>query len=91
MQGRLKWLYPVFICSWLLGCSSTPSPATKVAQQPAPQPTTQAAPAQAVPVAEVPQKEFDFGEMAEESSYAHEFKIVNKGNAVLEITGVVPD
>ena len=91
MEGRLKWLSPIFISLWLLGCSSAPSPATKVAQQPTPQPSAQVEAGQSVPVAEVPQKEFDFGAMAEDSSYAHEFKIVNKGTAVLEIQGVVPD
>lgn len=91
MEGRMKWLSTVLISLWLLGCSHAPSPATKVAQQPTPQPSAQVSTAQAVPAAEVPEKEFDFGAMAEDSSYAHEFKIVNKGSGALEILGVVPD
>jgi len=91
MEGRLKWLFPVFIALWLLGCSHAPSPTTKAAQQPAPQPSTQVSATQGVPVAEVAEKEFDFGKMAEDGTYAHEFKIVNKGTGVLEIVGVVPD
>ena len=57
MEGRLKWLYPIFISLWLLGCSSAPSPATKVAQQPTPPPSAQVSASQAVPAAEVPEKE----------------------------------
>ena len=91
MEGRLKWLSTVFISLWLLGCSHAPSPATKVAQQPTPQASAQVGTAHALPAAEVPEREFDFGVMAEDSSYVHDFKIVNKGTGVLEIQGVVPD
>ena len=91
MEGKLKWLSTVFICLWLLGCSHAPSPATKVAQQPTPQASAQVSTAEGLPAAEVPEKEFDFGVMAEDNSYVHEFKIVNKGTGVLEIQGVVPD
>lgn len=91
MKVRLKWLYPIFISLWLLGCSHSPSPPAKVAQQPITQPSAEVSKADAVPVAEVSEREFDFGAMAEDSSYSHDFKIANKGTGVLEITGVVPD
>lgn len=88
MQGRSKWLSTALISLWLMSCSHAPSPATKVAQQPTQPPAPQAS-TQGVPAAEIPEKEFNFGVMAEDGNYAHEFKILNKGTGVLEIKEVM--
>jgi hypothetical protein len=91
MHQRLKWLSMIIVSSWLLGCSTAPSQTTKVTPQQTAQPTAQTSAAQGVPAAEVPEKEFDFGVMAEDGSFVHEFKIANKGSAPLEIQAVIPD
>jgi hypothetical protein len=88
MQGRSKWFFTVLISLLLMSCSHTPAPSTKVAQQPtiatAPQ-----APAQGVPAAEIPEKEYNFGTMAEDGNYVHEFRILNKGTGALDIKEVM--
>ena len=89
MHGRWKWLYLVFVALWLFGCSQGPGPSTKVAQETAPPASTQVAATQGTPAAEVPEKEFDFGAMAEDGMYVHEFKILNKGTGALEIKEVM--
>jgi hypothetical protein len=88
MQGRPKWLFTALISLWLLSCSHAPSPTTKVVQQPS-SPAAPQASTQGVPVAEVPEREFDFGAMAEDGNYVHEFRILNKGDGVLEIKEVM--
>jgi len=89
MHGRWKWLSMVFVSLWLLGCSQGPGPTTKVAQEPAPPTSTQASATQGLPSAEVPDRMFDFGAMEEDGMYVHDFKILNKGTAVLEIKEVM--
>jgi hypothetical protein len=79
----------VIVSLWLLGCSHGSGPTTKVAQQPALQTPTQASATQGLPAAEIPEKEFDFGAMAEDGTYAHEFRILNKGTGVLEVKEVM--
>jgi hypothetical protein len=75
---------------WLVGCSHAPSPSSKVTQQPAPQSQPQASATQGTPVAVVTETEFDFGLVSEGNDYVHDFKIANKGDAVLEIIKVLP-
>ena len=43
---------------------------------------------QAVPKAEVPNREFNFGVMDEDGIYVHDFKILNRGTGVLKINQV---
>lgn len=88
MQGKSKWLLAALVSFLMMGCSHAPSPATKVAKQPA-QPTASQASTQGVPKAEIPNKEFNFGVMAEDGNYVHDFKILNKGTGVLEIKEVM--
>ncbi len=91
MHKRWKWLSMVFVLLLLLGCSSGPGPSTKVAQGPAPPAQVKTPDAQGVPVAEVVEREFDFGVMKEDATYTHDFKIANKGSGVLEIQKAIPD
>lgn len=88
MQGRTKWLFPVLISLWLISCSHAPASSTKGLQQPA-QATAPQASTQGVPKAEIPEKEFNFGKMAEDGNYVHEFRILNKGTGPLEIKEVM--
>jgi hypothetical protein len=88
MRGRSKWLCTALMSLWLMSCSHAPGPSTKVAQQPAKATAPQAS-TQGVPAAEIPEREFNFGVMAEDGSYAHEFRILNKGTGVLEIKEVM--
>ena len=44
----------------------------------------------AVPVVEVPEASFDFGEMSEDGDYVHDFKLRNTGAVTLEIKKVLP-
>ena len=88
MQGTPKWLLTALISLWLMSCSHAPGPATKAAQQPT-VPTAPQASAQGVPAAEVPEREFNFGTVAEDGNYVHEFRILNKGTGVLEIKEVM--
>jgi hypothetical protein len=90
MRKRLKWFPAVLVALWLAGCSHSPAPATKVAQQPAPQSQPQASPTQGTPIVEVFEVEFDFGTVEEGKDYIHNFKVANKGNGVLEIKKVLP-
>ena len=88
MQGTPKWLFTALISLWLMSCSHVPGPWTKDV----PQPTKATAPessTQGVPKAEIPEREFNFGTMAEDGSYVHEFRILNKGTGVLEIKEVM--
>lgn len=68
MQQYPKWLFPALIALWLMGCSH--SPTAKVGQ---PANTAETA-TQAVPKAEVPNREFNFGVMDEDGTYVHDFK-----------------
>jgi hypothetical protein len=61
-----------------------------VTQQPAAQASSQAPATQGTPVAVITETEFDFGEVSEGNDYVHDFKIANKGDAVLEIIKVLP-
>jgi hypothetical protein len=78
-----------FVALWLLGCSQGPRPVAKVAE-PAPPASAQDSSTQGLPVAEVPEREFDFGAMKEDEIYVHDFKILNKGTGILEIKSVTP-
>ena len=89
MHKKWKWISMVCVSLWLLGCSQGPGPTTKVSQQPAPPTSTQASSTQGLPAAEVPERQFDFGAMAEDGTYVHEFRILNKGMGVLEIKEVM--
>jgi len=82
MQQYPKWLFSALIALWLMGCSH--SPTAKVGQ---PANTAETA-TQAVPKAEVPNREFNFGVMDEDGTYVHDFKILNRGTGVLEINQV---
>lgn len=82
MKHYPKWLFPALIALWLMGCSH--SPTAKVGQ-PA---TTVETATQAVPQAEVPNREFNFGVMDEDGTYVHDFKIFNRGTGILEINQV---
>ncbi len=86
MHKKLTLFSTLLVSCWLIGCSHSPTPSSKVAQQPAPQAST----AQGTPVAVITETEFDFGEVSEGNEYVHDFKIANKGDAVLEITKVLP-
>jgi hypothetical protein len=86
MRRRFTWFSTFLTALWLLGCSHAPTPATKVAPQPAPQ----ASATQGTPVAVVAETEFDFGLVEEGGEYVHDFKIGNKGDGVLEIKKVLP-
>ena len=77
-----------FVSLWLLACSQGPRPVTKVAE-PAPPTPAQVSSTQGLPVAEVPEREFDFGTMKEDDTYVHDFKILNKGTGILEIKAVM--
>lgn len=90
MHQRSKWFFAVLVALWLAGCSHSPSPATKVAQQPAPQSPSQASPTRGTPIVEVLVVEFDFGVVEEGKDYVHNFKVANKGDGVLEIKKVLP-
>jgi hypothetical protein len=90
MHKRLTFFSTLLVSCWLIGCSHSPTPSSKVAQQPAPQASPQASTAQGTPVAVITETEFDFGEVSEGNEYVHDFKIANKGDAVLEIIKVLP-
>ena len=90
MRKRLEWTTMVLIGLWVVGCSHSPSPATKVTQQPVPQASTQATATQGVPVVTVAETEFDFGVVEEGGEYVHDFKLGNKGDGILEIKKVLP-
>jgi len=47
-----------------------------------------ATPAQDAPVAFLPEKQFEFQSVPDGTQVTHEFKILNKGNATLEIKKV---
>jgi PBP1b-binding outer membrane lipoprotein LpoB len=86
MHKKLTLFSAVLMAFWLMGCSHSPAPSNKVAQQPAPQ-----APAtQGTPVAVITETEFDFGTVSEGNDYVHDFKIANNGDGVLEIIKVMP-
>jgi hypothetical protein len=42
------------------------------------------------PVIEVPEKDFNFGELKDGNDYVHDFKIKNAGTASLQIKKVMP-
>lgn len=90
MHQRLKWFPAVLVALWLAGCSHSPSPANKVAQQPTPQSPPQASTSQGTPIVEVLVVEFDFGVVEDGKDYVHNFKVANKGDGVLEIKKVLP-
>jgi hypothetical protein len=90
MHRRLKWFSTALVVLWLAGCSHSPGPATKVAQQPTPQSQPQVASTQGTPVLEVIEVEFDFGVVEEGNDYVHDFKVANKGDGILEIKKVLP-
>jgi|WetSurMetagenome_2_1015567.scaffolds.fasta_scaffold00537_16 hypothetical protein len=86
MHKRLILFSTILVSCWVIGCSHSPAPSSKVTQQPAPQVST----TQGTPVAVLTETEFDFGEVSEGNDYVHDFKIANKGDAVLEIIKVLP-
>ena len=43
-----------------------------------------------IPMLAVPQAEFNFGEVSEGKEYVHDFVIINRGVAVLDIKKVTP-
>jgi hypothetical protein len=86
MHKKLTLFLTLVTALWLTSCSHSPAPSSKVSQQPAPQAST----TQGTPVAVVTETEFDFGEVSEGNEYVHDFKIANKGDAVLEIIKVLP-
>ena len=90
MHKRLTLFSTVFIALWLMSCSHAPTPASKVAQQPTPQPAAQGLSTQGTPAAVIAEAEFDFGAVAEGNDYVHDFKIANKGDGVLQIIKVLP-
>jgi PBP1b-binding outer membrane lipoprotein LpoB len=86
MHKKLTLFSTVLVALWLAGCSHSPTPTSKVAQQPTPQ----ASSTQGSPAAVVTEAEFDFGAVSEGNDYVHDFKIANQGDAVLEIIKVLP-
>jgi len=90
MHKKLSLFSTVLVALWLAGCSHTPTPTSKVAQQPTSQPAPQASSTQGTPTAVVTEAEFDFGAVSEGNDYVHDFKIANQGDAVLEIIKVLP-
>ena len=90
MHKKLTLFPLVIIAFWLTSCSHSPTPTSKGAQQPTPQPAAQGLSTQGTPVAVVPETEYDFGEVREGNDYVHDFRIANKGDAVLEIIKVLP-
>ncbi len=89
MKGRLKWILPALVPVWLISCSHMPGLGSKSAQQPTTPTSPQASSTQGIPQAEIPEKEFNFGLMAEDGNYAHEFRILNRGTGTLEIKEVM--
>lgn len=53
------------------------------------QATAGSGPAQAGPLAEVPEKSFDFGILSNGKTYVHNFVVKNVGTAPLKITDVI--
>lgn len=90
MHKKLTLFSTVLVALWLASCSHSPTPTAKVAQQPTPQAAPQASSTQGTPAAVVTETEFDFGVVSEGNDYVHDFKIANKGDAVLEIIKVLP-
>lgn len=86
MHKKLTLFSTVLVALWLASCSHSPTPTSKVAQQPTPQ----ASSTQGTPVAVITETEFDFGVVSEGNDYVHDFKIANKGDGVLEIIKVLP-
>ncbi len=89
MKGRLKWFFPALVSVWLISCSHMPGLGSKSAQQPTAPTSPQASSTQGIPKAEIPEKEFNFGMMAEDGNYVHEFRILNRGTGTLEIKEVM--
>ena len=90
MHKKLTFFPLLIMAFWLMSCSHAPTPTTNVAQQATPQPATQAMATKGTPAAVVTETEFDFGEVKEGNDYVHDFRIANKGDAVLEIIKVLP-
>jgi hypothetical protein len=86
MQRVLKWFFVVVL--WSLGLGQAPAlVADAVALEPA---ALVAMVDDGGPEAQVLENEFDFGEMTEDGTYVHEFRIINSGTGVLELTRVMP-
>ena len=90
MHKRLTLFPLVIIAFWLMSCSHSPTLTNKAAQQPTPQPAAQGLSTQGTPVAVVTETEYDFGEVREGNDYVHDFRIANKGDAVLQLISVSP-
>ena len=69
------------------GCAHTSDKASKAAK---PDTALSSAVATGAPAVVVPEPVFDFGEVKEGTDYTHEFLIMNKGAATLEIKKVQP-
>jgi hypothetical protein len=85
MQRELKWCLVVVI--WSLGFGHAPVSAVEAV---ALEPSAQVAMTDGGPEAQVLENEFDFGEMTEVGTYVHEFRIINSGTGLLELTRVMP-
>ena len=72
---------------WSLGFGQAPVLAVEAVTL---QPSALASTADGGPEAQVLENEFDFGEMTEDGTYVHEFRIINSGTGVLELTRVMP-
>jgi hypothetical protein len=90
MHKRGKWFFLLLVGVWVLGCSHSPGPATKVAQPTAAPVPAAVASTQGVPVAVVAESDFNFGKVSESGEYVHDFKVANKGDGILEIKKVLP-
>ena len=79
----------ILFCLLPLGCADKTTTATAVprADTPAPAVTTATT---GTPSLDVPEANFNFGEMSEDNIYVHEFVIRNVGTGVLEIKKVIP-
>ena len=90
MHKKLTLFSTVLMVLWLVGCSQSPLPWSKVTPQPAPQAQPQTSAAHGTPLAVITETEFDFGTVSEGNDYVHDFKIANQGDGVLEIIKVMP-
>jgi hypothetical protein len=85
MRREMKWFLVVVI--WSLSFGKAPVLAVEAVTV---QPSASVATADGRPEAQILENEFDFGEMTEAGTYVHEFRIINTGTGVLELTRVMP-
>jgi len=83
---RSKILAAFVLLCLMLGCAHEPRTSSRVSGPDA----SAAVGAAGTPALEVPEAQFDFGEVIEGESYVHDFVIRNRGTGVLEIEKVTP-